>query len=66
MRKCLFFFLGLMAALTLAVLSGFNTGDQKEQRVKALLGEETAQADGLASKTQDTSSAEFAPVKRAP
>ncbi len=64
MRKCLFFFLGLLTALLLAVLSDFNPGDQKEQRVKAVLGEETAQANGLATKSQVKPAAGFAPVKK--
>ena len=66
MKKCLFFFLGLIAALALAVLSGFNTGVQKEQRIKAALEEETAQADGLATKMQNKPAALYAPVKKAP
>lgn len=66
MKKCLFFFLGLLAALSLAVLTGFNAGDKKEQRIKAALEEETAQADGLATKVQEKATAIYAPVKKAP
>lgn len=66
MRKCLYFFLGLLTSLLLAVLADFNTGDQKEQRVKAVLGEETAQTTGLASKTKVKPAAELAPGKKVP
>lgn len=66
MKKCLFFFLGLLAALSLAVFTGINTGDQKEQRIKSALEEETAQADGLATKTPNQPAAEYAAVKKNP
>ena len=49
MRKCLFFFLGLIAALFLAVMAGLNSGEAKPQVLQASIEAEAAQSDALAS-----------------
>jgi hypothetical protein len=51
MKKCLFFFLGLIAALCLAVLTGMNSGEAKPQVLQASLEAEASQGDALASET---------------
>ena len=49
MRKCLFFFLGLIAALCLAVMAGLNAGEAKPQALEASIDAEASPGDALAS-----------------
>ena len=66
MRKCLFFFLGLIAALGLAVLTGLNTGEARPQRLDNTSGASASQGDGLASETQKKSISEEIPFNKVP
>lgn len=66
MRKCLYFFLGLMGMLSLAVLTGSHTGEEKAPEMEAVLDEEAARTEGMASKTPQKREAEFVPAKQAP
>ena len=66
MKKCLFFFLGLIAALGLAVLTGFNTGEAKPEKLEASLEVKASQGDGLASETPKKAVPDKKPVIKVP
>ncbi len=66
MKKCLFFFLGLIAALGLAVLTGINNGEARPQRLDNSLEANASQGDGLASETPKKSIPEEIPVTKVP
>ena len=66
MKRCIYFFLGLLAALGLAVLMGSNTPDEKTPGLDSVLAEKTTKTDGLATDTPKKETAEFIPVKKKP
>jgi hypothetical protein len=66
MKKCLFFFLGLIAALGLAVLTGLNAGEAKPQRLEVSLEAKATPGDGLASETPKKAIPEKLPENKVP
>jgi len=66
MKKCLFFFLGLIAALGLAVWMGSNSGEANPQGLKASQAEKVSQADELASELPQKSLSSLTPVTKVP
>ena len=66
MKKCLLFFLGLIAALGLAVLTELNTGDARPQKLEASLEAKASQGDALVSETPKKAVPEKTPVKKTP
>ena len=67
MKKCLFFFLGLIAALCLAVLAGLNSGEGRSQGLEASLEAEASHRDALVSETpQKPVAVQHIPETKAP
>jgi hypothetical protein len=66
MRKCLFFFLGLIAALGVAVLMGSDTGHANPPGLKATWGAASTQADGLESQPPQNQAAALKQIPAEP